>query len=134
MEVHHHTGAWPEADITATPAEFAAMAGRVAELVAAGAGEVVFLTAGRGLNALVVRVGSGPAVVAVGGGVLSVSGGPEAVGLFACNMPAEATLPAGYHIHFEHAGRESFVAAESLPLVMVVRSGGDAEPADGGVV
>ena len=42
MQAQYHPGPLPEADITATPAEFAAMAGRVAELAAAGSGEVAF--------------------------------------------------------------------------------------------
>lgn len=119
MNILIFSGELPEADITATAAEFGAMACRIAELAQTGEGESIF--PGSGQSALVVRIGSGPALVAVAGdGVLSVSGGPEAVGLFARNMPAEASLPVGYHIHFEHIGREWFVAAESLPLVMTV--------------
>ena len=135
VEVHYHPGEFPEADIIASPAEFVAMADRLAELTGAATGEMAFPASGRGLSALVVRVASGPAVVAAEGGVLSVCGGPEAVGLFGRNLPAEPSLPAGYHVHFEHAGREWFVAVESVPLVMVVGSAPDAEPgaaADGG--
>lgn len=128
MQAQYYPGPSPEAVITATPAEFAAMAGRIAELSAAGIGEASFTAAGRGLAAVVVRVGAGPAVVAEADGVLSVSGGPEAVGLFGRNLPAEPPLPGGYHVHFEHAGRESFVAAGSVPLVLVAGSTPDAEP------
>jgi hypothetical protein len=114
VQAQYYPGTLPEAVITATPAEFAAMAGWVAELAAASRGEVAF-PAASGLDAVVVRVGAGPVVVAERGGLLSVSGGPEAVELFGHNLPAKPELPTGYHIHFEHAGREWFVAAESVP-------------------
>ncbi len=78
VQAQYHPGPSPEADITAMPAEFAAMASRVAELVAAGCGEAAFPAAGGGL--------------------------------------------------FEHAGREWFVAAGSVPLVLVVGNAPDAEP------
>jgi hypothetical protein len=129
MDIVFDAGEWPEAVITASLVEFAAMAGRIAELARAGAGEVVFPagpappadSAGRVLSALVVRVGSGPLLLAVQpDGVLVACGGPEAVELFGRNMPAEPSLPAGYHVHFEHAGREWHVAAESVPLVLMV--------------
>ena len=110
MQTSHHPGTPPEADITATPTEFAARAGRVAELATAGTGEAVFPADGGGLAAVRVRVGSGLIVVAVADGTLSV-GGPEAVGAFGRHLPAEPLLPAAYHVHFEHAGRERVVAA-----------------------
>lgn len=128
MQAQYYPGPLPEADITATPAEFAAIARRVAELAAAGIGQGVFPTAGGGLAAVVVRVGSGPASVAAGDGVLSVSGGQEAVGLFGLNLPVEPSLTAGYHVHFDRTSREWFVAAGSVPLVLVVGDGA-AEPA-----
>jgi hypothetical protein len=129
LEVQYHPGALPEANITASPSEFATMADRIAELTSAGTGAVVFpAAAGRGLLALVVRIGSGLVVVAREDEVLSVRGGLEAVGLFARNLPSEVSLPPGYHIHFEHVGREWFVAPESVPLVMVVGSAQVAEP------
>jgi hypothetical protein len=120
MEIQYESGEFAEADVTASSSEFASMAERVTALAAAGTGEVVFLADGRELAALAVRIEAGPAVIAIGNGVLSVSGGCEAIELFAGNMPVESSLPAGYHVHFEHAGREWFVAAESVPLVMVV--------------
>ena len=101
MQAQYHPGPSPEAMITATPAEFATMAGRVAELAAAGSGEEAFPAAGRGLAAVVVRIGSGLAVVEASKGDLSVSGGPEAVGLFGRNLPVEPSLPGGYHVHFD---------------------------------
>lgn len=127
MQVRYHPGAFPEADITASPAEFAAVANRIAALVATGTGKAIF-AAGKRQRALLVEIGSGPVVVALSDGILSVSGSAEAIELFAGNMPVEASLPAGYHVHFEHAGREWFVAAQSVPLVLMVGSSTDAEP------
>jgi hypothetical protein len=129
VEVAYHPGEWPQAEIIAVPAEYAAMAVRIAELALTGTGEASFpAAASREPSALVVRIRSGPAVVAVSRGELSVCGGAEEVGLFGLNMPSESSLPPGYHIHFEHAGREWFVAPESLPLVMAIGSAPDAEP------
>ncbi|MCE9567131.1 MAG: hypothetical protein K8U57_34445 [Planctomycetes bacterium] len=129
MKIVYTPGDWPQVTLTASSAEFTAMASRIAELVRMGSGEIAFPTtnsippngADCGMSALVVRIGSGLALVAVrGDGVLAVSGGLESVGLFGQNMPVEAALPAGYHVHFESDGREWFVAPESLPLVMLV--------------
>ena len=88
----------------------------------------MFPAAGQGLAAVVVRVGAGPVVVAVGNGVLTVSGGPEALGLFGGNLPGESALAPGYHVHFEHVGREAWVAADSVPLIMEVGKAPGAEP------
>ncbi|MCE9534516.1 MAG: hypothetical protein K8T89_25850 [Planctomycetes bacterium] len=124
MEVIYESGELSEADITATSAEFAAMANQIAELVQSGEGEVRFpASGGRGLLGLVVRISTGPAVVAVGEDrMLSVGGSREAVEIFGRNIPDENCLPDGYHVHFEHAGRESHVASDSVPLVMVVNN------------
>jgi hypothetical protein len=128
VKVKFYPSSVPEAEITASPVEFAGMATRLAELTDAGSGEVVFSTqGGDGLRALVVRIESGPAVVTVEDEILLVSGGPEAVQLFGHNLPSEVSLSPGYHVHFEHVGREWFVAAESIPLVIVV---GNAEVAN----
>ena len=122
MEIQYYPGPFPEAAIAASSTEFAAMADRLAEMAGVGSGQAVFPAGGRGLFALVVRVEVGPVVVTTGEGVLTVNGSPEAVGLFGRNLPAEASLPAGYHVHYEHAGREAFVAAGSVPLVLMVGS------------
>ncbi|MCE9560776.1 MAG: hypothetical protein K8U57_01850 [Planctomycetes bacterium] len=107
------------------------MASRIAELIGMGSGEIMFpasneLTADLAtgsLSSLVVRIGSGLALVTIrGDGVLTVCGRTASIGLLGQNMPVETTLPAGYHVHFESAGREWFVAAESVPLVMMVGS------------
>ena len=128
MQAHYHPGPLPEAAITAVPAEFAAMAARIAELATAGNGEVAFPAADRGLAVVIVRISVGPIVVAAAGGVLSVSGSSEAINLFGRNMPDEPSLPVGYHVHFEHPGREWHVAAESVPLVLMVGKAADAGP------
>jgi hypothetical protein len=129
VEIIYHSGEWPEASIIASPKEFAAMASRIAEVVRDGVEEIAFPAnesncsgkAGQLLSALAIRVESGPVLASVRRDrVLSVSGGPESLGLFGQNLPAEASLQTGYHVHFEHTGRESFVAAESVPLVLLV--------------
>ena len=131
MELALYPGKWPEADIVASPAEYAAMAERVAELAHVGAGEVMFPAAGHGLSAPAVSIGSGPVVAAIRGRTLLVSGGADAVELFGHNLPAENTLPAGYHVHYEHSTRDGHVAAESIPLVLIIGRGQGAQPSAG---
>jgi hypothetical protein len=120
VHLSFHPGAVPEAEIAASPQEFTAVATRVVELAVAGAGEVVFAADGSGLSTLSIRVNSGKLVVAVEGSILTVGGDAEAIDLFGRNLPTDASLTAGYHVHFEHAGREQFVSVKSLPLVMLV--------------
>lgn len=107
--------------ITATPSEFAAIAERIFELAHEVAGKIVFpASSSRVSSALVVQIAVGPVNVTFDGDALLVFGSPEAISLFGQNLPCELALPAGYHIHFEHNGREEAVAPESIPLVMIV--------------
>jgi hypothetical protein len=48
VHLSFHPGAFPEAEIAASPQEFTAVATRVVELAVAGAGEVVFAADGSG--------------------------------------------------------------------------------------
>jgi hypothetical protein len=119
--VAYFPGAFPEAEIAATPAEFAAIAERIVELAHAGGGNAIFpASSSRESSALVVQIGSGCIIVTFAEEVLSVCGGQEAINLFASCLPSEATLSAGYHVHFEHSSRDETVAPESIPLVMLV--------------
>ena len=98
------------------------MAEQVIELARANAGVIEFAgTTCPSVSTVRVQIDDGPLRVAFEPNVLSVSGGAKEIALFAGNMPIEATLKSGYHVHLEHAGREWFVASDSLPLVMIVQ-------------
>lgn len=120
MEIIYDAGA-SEALIIASTAEFLIMAEQIAKLTLEDIGKVSFSAkADCAFSALVVRIGSGPVLVSCEENLLSVSGGPEEIRIFSCNLPTEPELSAGYHVHFEHAGRERFVATDSVPLVIMV--------------
>jgi|SRR5882724_3018350 len=129
MEIHYFLGVVKEIELAATTHEFAQMAASLLRLADAGTGEVTFAAAngappkapGQELSEFRVRLGSGPLALTVErGSDLWACGEPEAIALLARNMPAEPSLPPGYHVHFEQPGRERFVSQESIPLIMMV--------------
>ncbi len=120
MELTADFGPWPMVEIAATPAEFAILAERVSELARLGTGEITSSGDPSGLASLAIRVDAGTVLVSVHGDVLTVSGAAESLEGLALNLPREPSLAPGYHVHYEHSTRESDVAGESIPLVLLV--------------
>lgn len=131
--IRYSDGDSPEAELSATSAEFARLA---ASILALGESETtkdfMAVAVGRSsepyrrcLTALRVAKAGGLLMVSVVGDSLLVSGGPTSLGLFARNIPLEPTLHPGYHVHFDCVGREDAVSPQSIPLILVVEDGRD---------
>ncbi len=120
MKITFDSGPWPMVEIAATTIEFAVLADRIRELAQAGSGEIRAAVDGHGLTELVIRIDAGPVLVAVRDDLLSISGGADDLEGFGLNLPCEPSLPPSYHVHYEHSTREADVAAESIPLVLLV--------------
>jgi hypothetical protein len=117
----------PEVELAATPADFERLAASVDDLVASDAAEILVEAAApspepyeRCLFVLRIAKAAAPLSVSVAATMLSISGHPAALALFARNLPVEPALPVGYHVHFEPTGREDQVSPGSTPLVLCV--------------
>ncbi len=133
LAIRYSDGNDPEAEVSATPAEFARLATSINALGASPTAEDFTAIAvrrapepyGRCLTAMRVVKSAGPLSVSVVGDSLLISGGPMSLGLLARSLPVESGLPPGYHVHLERAGREEEVSSGSLPLVLIVADGRD---------
>ena len=133
LAIRYSDGNVPEAELSATPAEFARLATSIIALSESETAEDFAATAvrrasepyGRCLTAMRVIKAAGPLLVSVVGDSLLISGGPMSLELFARSLPVESGLPPGYHVHLERAGREDAVSLGSLPLVLIVADGRD---------
>ena len=114
------SGEPPEIELVATSAEFERLAVSITALVASDAAEMLVEAATsspdpyeRCLKALRIVKSAPPLSVSVADAVLSITGHPSGLVLFAGDLPVESALPASYHVHFEVTGREGVLSADS---------------------
>ena len=63
-------------------------------------------------------------VISVAGDQLCISGNPNALCLFAKNLPCDTdqTSSVSYHVHFDRIGRENHVSEASLRMVLTLKT------------
>jgi hypothetical protein len=133
MEIRSFGGQFPEVNIIASPKEFAALSEQLHLLFVNGRSELVLASnkgteklgpEGSYLQGLRVCLTAGPLDLLVEDdeALLLAAGGHDAIELFRKNLPCEATLFEGFHVHFERIGREDLVSERSVPLVLQIAS------------
>ncbi len=122
----------PEVELAATASEFERLAVSLAELAGSETSEAFIALAvsnpqpyQRSLSGLRLSRTAGPLSATVEGTTLSISGAAPALALLGRCLPVESRLPAGYHIHFEAAGREDLVSPGSVPIILAVAASPD---------
>lgn len=124
----------PEVEVAATTIDFQSLAAAIMAMVEASAPEITVPANGnadprpwdRCLSEFRLKQGVGPLELSLIERSLVASGSSESLLLLAHNLPIEAGLSSGYHVHFERTGREEFVSALTVPLVLRVSGSADA--------